>query len=81
MSKSTPIAKITPKSVPASEAKGAVEAQSAVDVKGVQLAGKHIDSNVNNPSENIGQWKAGMVRPLCIFSAERMGLYAVSSGN
>ena len=39
---------------------------------GVQLAGKHIDSNVNNPSENIGQWKAGMVRPLCIFSAERM---------
>ena len=39
---------------------------------GVQLAGKHIDSNVNNPSENIGQWKAGMVRPLCIFSNERM---------
>ena len=35
---------------------------------GVQLAGKHIDSNVNNPSENIGQWKAGMcVR--CVFSA------------
>ena len=39
---------------------------------GVQLAGKHIDSNVNNPSENIGQWKAGMVRPLCIFSTQRM---------
>ena len=38
----------------------------------VQLAGAHIDSNVNNPSENIGQWKAKMVRPLCVFSTERM---------
>ena len=24
----------------------------------VQLAGAHIDANVNNPNENIGQWKA-----------------------
>ena len=38
----------------------------------VQLAGAHIDANTNNPSENIGQWKAGMVRPLCVFSTERM---------
>jgi tripartite-type tricarboxylate transporter receptor subunit TctC len=38
----------------------------------VQLAGAHIDANVNNPNENIGQWKAGMVRPLCVFSTERM---------
>lgn len=38
----------------------------------VQLAGGHIDANVNNPSENIGQWKANMVRPLCIFSSQRM---------
>ncbi len=37
----------------------------------VQLVGKHIDSNVNNPSENISQWKAGQVRPLCIFDKER----------
>jgi putative tricarboxylic transport membrane protein len=34
----------------------------------VQLAGGHIDGNVNNPNENIGQWKAGLVRPLCVFS-------------
>ena len=34
----------------------------------VQLAGNHIDSNVNNPNENVGQWKAGQVRPLCVFS-------------
>jgi len=38
----------------------------------VQLAGGHIDSNVNNPNENIGQWKAGMVRPLCVFSPTRL---------
>jgi putative tricarboxylic transport membrane protein len=38
----------------------------------VQLAGGHIDSNVNNPSENIGQWKANAVRPLCVFSPQRM---------
>ena len=38
----------------------------------VQLAGGHIDANVNNPNENIGQWKANMVRPLCVFSPKRM---------
>src|SRR5450756_954338 len=37
-----------------------------------QLVGKHIDSNVNNPSENIAQWRAGQVRALCVFSGERM---------
>lgn len=37
-----------------------------------QLVGKHIDSNVNNPSENIAQWRAGELRALCVFSAERM---------
>ena len=35
----------------------------------VQLAGGHIDANVNNPNENIGQWKAGRSKPLCVFSA------------
>ncbi len=33
-----------------------------------QLAGKHIASNVNNPSENVAQWRAGTARPLCVFS-------------
>ena len=37
-----------------------------------QLVGKHIDSNVNNPSENVAQWRAGQVRALCVFSAQRM---------
>ena len=38
----------------------------------VQLAGGHVDANVNNPNENIGQFKANMVRPLCVFSPKRM---------
>ncbi|MGO4572354.1 Bug family tripartite tricarboxylate transporter substrate binding protein [Microvirga sp. 2TAF3] len=38
----------------------------------VQLAGAHIDSNTNNPNENVGQWKAGMVTPLCVFSPIRL---------
>ncbi len=37
----------------------------------VQLVGKHIECNVNNPSENISQWRAGQVRALCIFDKER----------
>ncbi|OHV12844.1 Bug family tripartite tricarboxylate transporter substrate binding protein [Kushneria phosphatilytica] len=36
----------------------------------VQLAGGHVDANVNNPNENLGQWQAGMVKPLCVFSPE-----------
>ena len=34
----------------------------------VQLAGGHVAANVNNPQENIGQWRAGTIRPLCVFS-------------
>jgi tripartite-type tricarboxylate transporter receptor subunit TctC len=37
-----------------------------------QLVGKHTDANVNNPSENIAQWRAGQVRALCVFSENRM---------
>jgi putative tricarboxylic transport membrane protein len=38
----------------------------------VQLAGGHIDSHVNNPSESIGQWKGGTQRPLCTFNTKRL---------
>lgn len=37
----------------------------------VQLVGKHVDSTVNNPIEAVGQWRAGQLRPLCIFDAKR----------
>ncbi|HUG56751.1 MAG TPA: tripartite tricarboxylate transporter substrate-binding protein [Candidimonas sp.] len=36
----------------------------------VQLAGGHLDSNTNNPGENVSYWKAGKVRPLCVFAAK-----------
>lgn len=39
---------------------------------GTQLAGGHIDSNTNNPNESVGQWKAGQVRPICIFAPEKL---------
>ncbi|WP_246775374.1 Bug family tripartite tricarboxylate transporter substrate binding protein [Methylobacterium aquaticum] len=39
---------------------------------GIQLAGGHVDANVNNPNENIGHWKGGLVRPLCVFSPTRL---------
>ncbi len=38
----------------------------------VQLVGKHIDSSVNNPIEAVAQWRAGQLRPLCVFDDERM---------
>jgi tripartite-type tricarboxylate transporter receptor subunit TctC len=37
-----------------------------------QLVGKHTDSNVNNPSENLEVWRAGQVRALCVFDKERI---------
>jgi putative tricarboxylic transport membrane protein len=37
----------------------------------VQLVGKHINSSVNNPIEAVSQWKAGALKPLCIFDAKR----------
>src|SRR5712691_6612643 len=37
-----------------------------------QLVGGHTASNVNNPSENLEVWRAGQVRPLCVFDKERM---------
>jgi tripartite-type tricarboxylate transporter receptor subunit TctC len=37
----------------------------------VQLVGKHVDSSANNPIEAVQQWKAGALRPLCIFDGKR----------
>jgi putative tricarboxylic transport membrane protein len=38
----------------------------------VQLVGKHVDSTVNNPIEAVAQWRAGSVRPLCVFDAQQL---------
>lgn len=37
-----------------------------------QLVGGHVDSSVNNPIEAVAQWRAGELRPLCVFDGERM---------
>ena len=38
----------------------------------VQLVGGHIDATVNNPIEAVAQWRAGKLRPLCVFDESRM---------
>lgn len=38
----------------------------------VQLVGKHIDSSVNNPAEAVAQWRAGKLRPMCVFDEKRL---------
>jgi putative tricarboxylic transport membrane protein len=38
----------------------------------VQLVGKHVDSTVNNPIEAVAQWRAGQLRPLCVFDEKRL---------
>ncbi|MBL8518521.1 MAG: tripartite tricarboxylate transporter substrate binding protein [Betaproteobacteria bacterium] len=37
-----------------------------------QLVGKHVDSTVNNPIEAVAQWRAGNLKPLCVFDDMRM---------
>ncbi len=38
----------------------------------VQLVGGHVDTTVNNPIEAVSHWKAGKVRPLCVFDSTPM---------
>ena len=38
----------------------------------VQLVGKHVDSTVNNPIEQVAHWRSGSVRPLCVFDTKPM---------
>jgi tripartite-type tricarboxylate transporter receptor subunit TctC len=38
----------------------------------VQLVGNHVNSSVNNPIEAVAQWRAGKVRPLCVFDAQAL---------
>ncbi|MCC6608214.1 MAG: tripartite tricarboxylate transporter substrate binding protein [Burkholderiales bacterium] len=37
-----------------------------------QLVGKHVDSSVNNPIEAVAQWRAGKLRPICVFDDARL---------
>src|SRR5687767_7263363 len=38
----------------------------------VQLVGNHVNSSVNNPIEAVAQWRAGALRPLCVFDTKRL---------
>jgi putative tricarboxylic transport membrane protein len=38
----------------------------------VQLVGNHVDSSVNNPIEGVAHWRAGKLRPLCVFDGKRL---------
>ena len=38
----------------------------------VQLVGNHVDSTVNNPNEAVAHWKAGKLRPLCVFDSKKL---------
>ena len=38
----------------------------------VQLVGKHVDSSVNNPIEAVAHWRAGKLRPLCVFDPQQL---------
>jgi tripartite-type tricarboxylate transporter receptor subunit TctC len=40
-----------------------------------ELAGKHANSTVNNPSEQLGFYEAGKTRPLAAFTPERLPLF------
>jgi putative tricarboxylic transport membrane protein len=37
-----------------------------------QLVGGHVDSSVNNPVEAVAHWRAGNLRPLCVFDSKPM---------
>ena len=37
-----------------------------------QLVGNHTSSSVNNPIEAVSHYRAGALRPLCVFDSERM---------
>jgi putative tricarboxylic transport membrane protein len=46
-----------------------------------QLVGGHVDSTVNNPIEAVAQWRAGALRPLCVFDQKRLPYKAKVTDN
>ena len=45
-----------------------------------QLAGGHIQASVNNPSEGLQFWRAGKIKPLCVFAEQRMPYRDIIAG-
>jgi putative tricarboxylic transport membrane protein len=47
----------------------------------VQLVGDHVDSTVNNPIEAVAHWRAGKLRPLCVFDSKRLDYHDKIAGD
>jgi putative tricarboxylic transport membrane protein len=47
----------------------------------VQLVGNHVDSTVNNPNEALAHWRAGKLRPLCVFDSKKLVYTEKLAGN
>ena len=47
----------------------------------VQLVGNHIDSSVNNPIEAVAQWRAGKLKPLCVFDSKKLDYHDKIAGD
>ena len=47
----------------------------------VQLVGNHVDSSVNNPIEAVAQWRAGKLKPLCVFDGKKLDYHEKIAGD
>jgi tripartite-type tricarboxylate transporter receptor subunit TctC len=47
----------------------------------VQLVGNHVDSTVNNPIEAVAHWRAGKVKPLCVFDSKKLDYHDKIAGD
>src|SRR5690348_15997651 len=47
----------------------------------VQLVGNHVDSTVNNPLEAVAHWRAGKLRPLCVFDSKKLDYHDKIAGD
>jgi len=47
----------------------------------VQLVGNHVDSTVNNPIEAVAHWRAGKLRPLCVFDTKKLDYHEKIAGD
>jgi tripartite-type tricarboxylate transporter receptor subunit TctC len=47
----------------------------------VQLVGNHVDSTVNNPIEAVAHWRAGKLRPLCVFDSKKLEYHDKIAGD
>ena len=47
----------------------------------VQLVGNHVDATVNNPIEAVAHWRAGKLKPLCVFDSKKLDYHDKIAGD